>query len=101
MVLALLLSCRVPTLRPGRRAGSPVVAGEVQGGLLEAVKGDGERRASVVFLLWLSRLQTRLVFTKMQVWFLASLSGVRFWCSCKVQCRLQMWLIACVAVAVA
>ena len=32
---------------------------------------------------------------------LASLSGLRIWCCCELRCRSQMWLVSCVAVAVA
>ena len=38
---------------------------------------------------------------KDQVWFLASLSVLRIWHCCELQCRLQTWLGSSVAVAVA
>ena len=41
------------------------------------------------FPSWLSRWQTRLVFTKMRAWSLASLSGLRVWHCCGLQCRSQ------------
>ena len=38
---------------------------------------------------------------RMQVWFLASLSGLRIWHCHELWCRLEMWLISGMAVAVA
>ena len=40
------------------------------------------------FLLGLSRLRIQLISIKMQVQFLALLSGVRIWHCCKLWCRL-------------
>ena len=51
------------------------------------------------FPLWLSGLRTRLVSMKMQVWSLASLSRLRIWRCCKLQCRSQGWPRYFVAVA--
>ena len=53
------------------------------------------------FLLWLSRLWTQLVSIRIQVWFLASLIGLRIRHCFTLQHRSQMWLGSCVAVAVA
>ena len=53
------------------------------------------------FPLWLSRLQTWLVSTRMRIWSLASLSGLRVQHFCELWRRLQTWLGSCVAVAVA
>ena len=50
--------------------------------------------------MWLSRLRTQLVFTRMRVQSLASFSGLRIRCGCKLQCRLQMLLRSGIAVAV-
>ena len=38
---------------------------------------------------------------RLWVWSLASLSGLRIWCCCELQCRSQMWLGPHVPVAVA
>ena len=52
------------------------------------------------FLLWLHGLRTWLVPMRMQVQSLASLSGLRIQCCCKLQHRSQMWFVSSVAVAV-
>ena len=44
------------------------------------------------FVLWLSWLRIRLVFMRMWVLPLASLSGLRAWCCLKLQRRSQMQL---------
>ena len=41
-----------------------------------------------------------LASMRIQVWFLASLRGLRIWCCCELWCRLQMWLGPGIAVAV-
>ena len=46
-------------------------------------------------------LRTQLVSMRMQVGYLASLSGLRIWHCCELQRRSQMWLRSGVAVAVA
>ena len=38
---------------------------------------------------------------RLQVWSLASLSGLRIGCCCELRCRLQTWFRSCVAVAAA
>ena len=53
------------------------------------------------FLLWLSRLRIQLVFMRMQVPSLASLSGLRIQHCHELWWRSQTWLRALVAVAVA
>ena len=53
------------------------------------------------FLLWLSRLRTRPCLCEDRVWSLASLSGLRIRCCCKLQHRWRMRLRSIVAVAVA
>ena len=50
--------------------------------------------------LWLSRLRTRLVSTRMWVRSLALLSGLRIQCCHELWWRLQMWLRSRVTVAV-
>ena len=44
--------------------------------------------------------RVQLVSMRMQVWSLASLSGLGIWHCCELWCRLQMWLGPWVAVAV-
>ena len=61
--------------------------------------GDTERLLGE-FPLWLSGLRTQLVSMRMQVPSLASLSGLRIWHCRELWCRLQMWLLSLVAVAV-
>ena len=43
--------------------------------------------------------QIRLVTMRLQVWSLASISGLRIWHCCQLWCGLQTWLSSCVAVA--
>ena len=50
--------------------------------------------------LWLSRLRIWLVLMRMQVWSLASLTGVRIWLCRNLRCRSKMWLRSIVVVAV-
>ena len=42
------------------------------------------------FPLWLSRLQTQLVYLRMQVRSHALLSGLGIWLCCELRCRSQM-----------
>ena len=51
--------------------------------------------------MWLSGLRSGLVSVKMQVRFLASLSGLSIECCCELWCRSQTQLRSGVAVAVA
>ena len=53
------------------------------------------------FLLWLSELWTQLVSTRIWVWSLASLSGLRICYYCKPWHGSQIWLRSRIAVAVA
>ena len=46
----------------------------------------------VAFLLWLSRLRTRLVSMRMWVQSLASLSGLRIHCRHELWCKSRTWL---------
>ena len=50
------------------------------------------------FPVWLNRLRTRLVSIRIQVWSLASLSGLRIWCCHKLWRGLQMRLGSGIAV---
>ena len=59
-----------------------------------------KKKKKVEFLLWLSRLRTRLVSIRTWVRSLASLSGLRIWGGCKLCHRSYMWLGSGVAVAV-
>ena len=52
------------------------------------------------FLLWLSRLRTRLISMRMCVRSLALLSGLWIQCYRVLWCRLQTWLGSGVTVAV-
>ena len=52
------------------------------------------------FLIWISRLRTRLVSMRMWVWSQASLSGLRIQCCPELWCRSQMCLGSGVAMAV-
>ena len=45
--------------------------------------------------------QIWLVSMRMQVWSLASLSGLRIWCCHELCCKWWTWLGSCIAVAVA
>ena len=51
--------------------------------------------------MWLSMLRTQLVSMRIRVQSLASISGLRTWCCCKLLCKSQMQLGSCAAVAVA
>ena len=51
-------------------------------------------------LLWLSQLRTGVVTVRLWVPSLASLSGLRIPCCCKLLCKSQMWLGSSVAVTV-
>ena len=53
------------------------------------------------FLLWLRGLRTQLLSTRMQVWSLASLSGLGIWRCHELWCMSQTWLGSGIAVAVA
>ena len=65
------------------------------------IYGDSEsEELRTEFLLWLSRLRTRLVSTRMQIRFLASLTGLRIWCCCELWCRSQTQLESGIALAV-
>ena len=57
-------------------------------------------RSPMDFLSWLRGQQTQLASMRTQVQSLASLSGLRIWRCHEVQCRSQMWLRSCVAMAV-
>ena len=52
------------------------------------------------FLSWLRGLRPWLVSMRIQVWSLASLSGLRIWCCCCSKCRSKMLPRSGVAVAV-
>ena len=50
--------------------------------------------------IWFSGLRTRLVYMRMWVRSVASLSGLKTWCCHRLQCRLQRRLESSVTVAV-
>ena len=52
------------------------------------------------FPLWLNQIRTQLVFMRMQVQFLALISGLRIWSCRKLQGRSQTQLAPGIAVAV-
>ena len=58
-----------------------------------------KKKKTPEFLLWFSRLSTRLVSTRMWVQSLALLSGLRIWYCYKLWQRSQMQLRSRVAVA--
>ena len=65
-------------------------------GAVEEVRGNLQFKKDLwELLLWLSRLRTRLVSMRIQVQFLASLSGLRIWH------YHELWLGSHIAVAVA
>ena len=59
-----------------------------------------KNRVLTEFLLWLSRLRTRLVSMRMRIWSLASISGLRLQHCHKLQHRLGIRLVSGIAMAV-